>query len=50
MNRNKRYKLTVAVEDFLTVGWCVVSAPAEVAPGERVVVVVARTSASANPK
>jgi hypothetical protein len=46
MNRNKRYKLTVAVEDFLTIGWRVVSAPAEVTPGEPVTIVVARKSAN----
>jgi hypothetical protein len=47
VNRKKRYKLTLGVEDFLTVGCRVVSAPAEVTPGEEpVVIVVARTSAN----
>ena len=46
MNRRKRYTLTVAVEDLLTIGWRVVSAPAEVTPGEPVTIVVARKSAS----
>jgi hypothetical protein len=47
VNRKKRYKLTLGVEDFLTVGCRVVSAPAEVTPGEEPdVIVVARTSAN----
>jgi hypothetical protein len=50
MNRKKRYKLTVMVQDFLTTGWRVVSAPAEVTPEEPVVIVVARSANQANPK
>ena len=50
INKRKRYKLTIAVEDFLTVGWRVVSAPAEVTPEDPVVIVVARSVNQANPK